>query len=433
MKGIVSVVENMLKARDREAFINEARYKEPKRCSLYEFNQWVSSMKTHHSAMHAFVEFECRFAQLSELDQRLVGEDKVLMFVKSINRNERKAIGIQLEDDDGGLTEDWKKVERICRLHDERKTRFSSTTTQPMRNVQRRTGCSNTPPPKEESLKREDSILNIEALIREAIEKLKVQDNAEEKLKKEQKLKQMVSEEENVSQQMRINDTVDTKAQVRYHDGTTEEDVEQDTFSSCKERMTKKETNELRMANATSCEDKCFGTHIVSETSSDEGASISKACMIKGDKKCEASLIAEIAMKIDIESEVDEDESMADGYVDTFSTLILETWAVASKRQRETQETEGGSEEVKDKTNTCEEEGTIIVACSIKRINGYEAHDSKEIAMKNDIKPKRVDNDHEETFPTKVLETWALTDVRPKRWTMATRKQGLKPMCATRK
>ena len=124
--------------------------------------------------MHAFVEFECRFAQLSELDQRLVGEDKVLMFVKSINRNERKAIGIQLEDDDGGLTEDWKKVERICRLHDERKTRFSSTTTQPMRNVQRRTGCGNRPPPKEESLKGEDSILNIEALIREALQKLKV-------------------------------------------------------------------------------------------------------------------------------------------------------------------------------------------------------------------------------------------------------------------
>ena len=33
MKGIVSAVEIMLKARDQEAFINEARYKDLKRCT----------------------------------------------------------------------------------------------------------------------------------------------------------------------------------------------------------------------------------------------------------------------------------------------------------------------------------------------------------------------------------------------------------------
>ena len=57
MKDIVSVVETLLKARDRESFINEARYKDPKRCNLYEFKQWVSFTKNHQSAMHAFVEF----------------------------------------------------------------------------------------------------------------------------------------------------------------------------------------------------------------------------------------------------------------------------------------------------------------------------------------------------------------------------------------
>ena len=67
-----------------------------------------------------------------------------------------------------------------------------------------------------------------------------------------------------------------------------------------------------------------------------------------------------------------------------------------------------------------------------KRINGYEAHESKEIAMKNDVKPKRVDNDHEETFPTKVLETWALTDVRPERQKVAAKKRRLKLMHATK-
>ena len=85
-------------------------------CSLYEFNQWVSSLKTHQSVMHAFIEFESLFAKLSEWDQRLVGVNKVLVFVNSINLKERKAIGIRLEDDDGanGLTEDWMKVEREC-------------------------------------------------------------------------------------------------------------------------------------------------------------------------------------------------------------------------------------------------------------------------------------------------------------------------------
>ena len=66
-----------------------------------------SSTKAHQSAMHAFVEFECHFAQLSERDQGLAGANKFIMFVKSTHRNERKCIGVQLEDDDGanGLTE----------------------------------------------------------------------------------------------------------------------------------------------------------------------------------------------------------------------------------------------------------------------------------------------------------------------------------------
>ena len=174
------------------------RYKEPKRCKLYEFDQWLSSLKTHQSAMHAFVEFECRFAQLSERDQRLVGVEKVLMFVKSIDRKERNAIGIRLEDDDGanGLTEDWTKVERVCRLHDERKARFSSVTTQRTRDGEKRTGSNYKLPPKEENSKREGStILDIEVLMEEAFENLKAQVEAEEKLQKEQKLKQMMSEE----------------------------------------------------------------------------------------------------------------------------------------------------------------------------------------------------------------------------------------------
>ena len=50
--------------------------------------------------------------------------------------------------------------------------------------VTKKQRCGNTPPPKEESSKREGSTeLNIEALVREAFENLKAQVEAEEKLK----------------------------------------------------------------------------------------------------------------------------------------------------------------------------------------------------------------------------------------------------------
>ena len=51
-----------------------------------------------------------------------MGANKVLLFVRSIDRAEREAIRIELEDDDeaNGLTEDWSKVGRVCqRLDDE--------------------------------------------------------------------------------------------------------------------------------------------------------------------------------------------------------------------------------------------------------------------------------------------------------------------------
>ena len=63
----------------------------------------------------AFRKFQRRFARLPEWEQRLVGADKVLLFVRSIDRAEREAIGIELQEDDGAndLTEDWLEVERV--------------------------------------------------------------------------------------------------------------------------------------------------------------------------------------------------------------------------------------------------------------------------------------------------------------------------------
>ena len=87
-----------------------------------------------------------------------------------------------------------------------------------------------------------------------------------------------------------------------------------------------------------------------------------------------------------------------------------------------TQEKGGDGEEPKVETNTCDEERSIIRDCSIEKINGYKAHDFEEIDMENDVKAKML-NSHEEPFPALVLETWALTDVRPKRQKLAARKQ----------
>ena len=46
------------------------------------------------------------------------------MFVRSIDRAEQEAIGIELEEDDGanGLTEDQSKVEWVCRRLDEERS-----------------------------------------------------------------------------------------------------------------------------------------------------------------------------------------------------------------------------------------------------------------------------------------------------------------------
>ena len=115
------------------------------------------------------------------------------------------------------------------------------------------------------------------------------------------------------------------------------------------------------MGNTSLRVDEHFKTHIVSETLSDEGASMSKSCVIEGCEECEDDAIKELATKNDIESEVAMGEVMADGHVETFSTFVPETWVVAPESQRKTQEMEGGSKEAKIKVDPCDEDGSIIV------------------------------------------------------------------------
>ena len=55
-----------------------------------------------------------------------------------------------------------------------------------------------------------------------------------------------------------------------------------------------------------------------------------------------------------------------------------------------------------------DDEASMRKACMIEENNGYEAREFEEISMENDVEVKRVNNNHEETFPTIVLRTWVL-------------------------
>ena len=175
-----------------------------------------------------------------------MGVDKVLMFVRSIDRKEMISIRIELEDDDGanGFIEDWAKFERVCQRHDEKRMRKLSATTWPMSGSQKRfTRNGRLPPIEESSLWKDPMVHNIEALIREAYEILKMQVDTEGKPKTEPKSRQTKDEEEAASQRLRTNNVVNTKTEVRC-DGTTGEGLEQAILSPCEETTAKDKAND---------------------------------------------------------------------------------------------------------------------------------------------------------------------------------------------
>ena len=69
-----------------EALREAYDYERPKGWGRGEFEQWVASAKIHQRERQSFLEFERHFVQFLEHEQRFVGVDKVLIFVRSINR-----------------------------------------------------------------------------------------------------------------------------------------------------------------------------------------------------------------------------------------------------------------------------------------------------------------------------------------------------------
>ena len=122
---IYAEVKELGKALDSSEAFEEAlwqAYGDPPRSrNRRDFDQWVTSARTHHGAAKAFQDFGRHFARRSKREQRLVGRTKSCCFVRSIDRAKREAFGIELEEDVGvnGLTEDWSKVGRVCQRMDD--------------------------------------------------------------------------------------------------------------------------------------------------------------------------------------------------------------------------------------------------------------------------------------------------------------------------
>jgi hypothetical protein len=62
-----------------------------------------------------FSAFETRFGRLSARDQAILGPDKVIMFLWAVDIQDRKDLGVLLEDmtTESGLTETWGNVRNI--------------------------------------------------------------------------------------------------------------------------------------------------------------------------------------------------------------------------------------------------------------------------------------------------------------------------------
>ena len=171
-------------------------------------------------------------------------------------------------------------------------------------------------------------------------------------------------------------------------------------------------------------------------------------------------------------------KSMEDGHVEIFPTLDLETWAVVSEIQHETQETEGDGGEAKVIDNANNEVGAEVIGRSTNTYGSLHTH-SRDLginrcktqekdgggeearveagACDKEVKQSRMievdvcykvitkemdmDNttmenaDQDENFFTHVPETWAFAterNMRPKRWKVAVRGR-TKTVCTTRR
>ena len=73
--------------------------------------------------------------------------------------------------------------------------------------------------------------------------------------------------------------------------------------------------------------------------------------MFEEDKQCEAYVVGEKSTNNDVETKLAMGKLVVYGGVESCSPLVLETWALVSGNQCDSQETKGGGEEVKVETS----------------------------------------------------------------------------------
>jgi hypothetical protein len=214
------------------ALLEACGYAKPQGRGRREFDRWVTSARRHRNVMDAFREFEHRFSQLSEWEQRLVGADKVRLFLKTVHHEERADILFELQDDNGahGLTEDWSEVEWVCRQHEASR----STTERPESGGEEEAVSGYALPPEESSTQAGSEELDLEELIREACELVTAQFDAEEGSIMETGPSGSRDVEDGASSHTK-EEAYGGAGRDRYN-GTTGEGADQATLLACEER-----------------------------------------------------------------------------------------------------------------------------------------------------------------------------------------------------
>ena len=79
------------------------------------FENWVETPEKLLNVLNVFSVFECRFGRLSARDQANLIPDKVIMFLRAVDIQDQKDLGVLLEDTttESGLTNTWENVRDI--------------------------------------------------------------------------------------------------------------------------------------------------------------------------------------------------------------------------------------------------------------------------------------------------------------------------------
>jgi hypothetical protein len=95
----------------KEAILNAFSLDDSTKVTRRGFEDWVASRKSL-SIMSVLAEFEERYNKLSTRDRTLLQPDKVMLFLQAVDIQDRKDLGLLLEDVEGtnALVNDWEQV-----------------------------------------------------------------------------------------------------------------------------------------------------------------------------------------------------------------------------------------------------------------------------------------------------------------------------------